>query len=51
MFQGEYVLMRVTVDLRAVRDKWQNTTQMRWLVRKFGKPTLFVTFTCNPKWE
>jgi hypothetical protein len=20
-------------------------------VRKFGKPNLFVTFTCNPKWK
>jgi hypothetical protein len=20
-------------------------------VRKFGKPDLFVTFTCNPKWK
>ena len=21
------------------------------IVRKLGKPTLFVTFTCNPNWE
>ena len=21
------------------------------IVRKFGKPDLFITFTCNPKWE
>ena len=21
------------------------------IVRKYGKPDLFITFTCNPKWE
>jgi hypothetical protein len=21
------------------------------MVRKFGRPDLFITFTCNPKWE
>ena len=21
------------------------------IVRKFGKPDLFITFTCNPRWE
>jgi hypothetical protein len=20
------------------------------IVRRFGKPSLFITFTCNPKW-
>jgi len=30
-----------------VRAPWANCTR----VRKFGKPDLFVTFTCNPKWK
>ena len=29
----------------------QNYQDAMSIVRKFGKPDLFVTFTCNPKWR
>ena len=29
----------------------QNFQDSMTIVRKFGKPDLFVTFTCNPTWE
>jgi hypothetical protein len=35
-------------DERAMGQLYQDAMAR---VRKFGKPDLFVTFTCNPKWE
>ncbi len=35
-------------DERAMGQLYQDATAR---VRKFGKPDLFVTFTCNPKWK
>uniref|UniRef100_UPI00358E3D22 uncharacterized protein n=1 Tax=Myxine glutinosa TaxID=7769 RepID=UPI00358E3D22 len=32
---------------RAMQQNYQNAMA---IVRKFGKPDLFITFTCNPKW-
>jgi hypothetical protein len=29
----------------------QNYQDAMSIVRKFGKPDLFVTFTCNPNWR
>lgn len=33
------------------RSLQQNYQDAMVLVAKFGKPDLFITFTCNPKWE
>ncbi|GFV08865.1 helitron_like_N domain-containing protein [Trichonephila clavipes] len=33
---------------RAMQQNFQDTTSV---VRDFGKPDLFLTFTCNPKWK
>ena len=33
------------------RNMQQNYQDAMSIVRKFGKPDLFVTFTCNPQWE
>ncbi|XP_073418380.1 uncharacterized protein [Dendrobates tinctorius] len=37
-----------TVGKRAMTQNYQDAMT---LVAKFGKPDLFITFTCNPKWE
>ena len=33
---------------RYLQQKYQDAIAM---VREFGKPDLFITFTCNPKWR
>jgi len=33
---------------RYMREKYQDAMS---IVRKFGRPDLFITFTCNPKWD
>jgi hypothetical protein len=33
------------------RNMHQNYLDSMALVQKFGKPCIFLTFTCNPKWE
>jgi hypothetical protein len=35
-------------DERAMGQLYQDAMAK---IRKFGKPDLFVTFTCNPKWK
>jgi hypothetical protein len=34
--------------LRAVQQNYQDAMA---IVRKYGKPDLFITFTCNPRWK
>ncbi|GBL82366.1 hypothetical protein AVEN_252523-1 [Araneus ventricosus] len=33
------------------REMQQNLQDVMSIVRDFGKPDLFLTFTCNPKWN
>ncbi|XP_044141869.1 uncharacterized protein LOC122931877 [Bufo gargarizans] len=36
---------------RSPRNMQQNYQDAMAIVRKYGKPDLFITMTCNPKWE
>ena len=33
---------------RALKEKFEDAKS---LMKKYGKPDLFITFTCNPKWR
>jgi hypothetical protein len=47
---GRQVLLApsLTYSPRWYTERYQDTMA---IVRKFGKPDLFITMTCNPKWE
>ena len=48
--QARIVLLPTVYGLpRFYNQCFQNA--MTIVRRKFGKPDLFITFTCNPKWE
>ena len=36
---------------QVVPDRCFNSSGRMGIVRKYGKPDLFITFTCNPQWE
>lgn len=53
--QGELRVGRIVVlpssFIASPRNMMQNYQDAMALVRKFGKPDLFITLTCNPTWS
>ena len=47
---GKYIILPST-HTGSPRHNHQNYQDAMATVRKHGKPDLFVTFTCNPKWR
>ena len=37
--------------LRSPRALKENFEDAMAIIKKYGKPDLFITFTCNPKWR
>ena len=38
-------------DVRSPRALKENFEDAMAIIKKYGKPDLFITFTCNPKWR
>jgi hypothetical protein len=47
---GKLIVLPSTY-IGSARDMQQRYHDAMAIVRKFGKPDLFITMTCNPKWE
>lgn len=47
---GKLVILPSTF-IGSARNMQQNYQDAMAIVRKFGKPDLFITMTCNPKWR
>ena len=47
---GKYVVLSSSF-IGSPRHNFQNYQDAMATVRCFGKPDLFITFTCNPKWR
>ena len=48
--QGRFVVLPST-HIGSPRHCHQQYQDSMAVVRQYGKPDLFITFTCNPKWE
>jgi hypothetical protein len=46
---GNRVILPATF-IGSPRDQFQQYQDAMAIVRKYGKPDLFVTYTCNPSW-
>ena len=46
-------MLRVVIRFRVVHacSLLKNYQDAMAMIAKFGKPDLFLTFTCNPKWH
>ena len=47
---GKYVVLSSTFQ-GSPRHNFKSYQNAMAMVRKYGKPDLFLTFTCNPKWR
>ena len=50
LFPGKQIILPSTFQ-GSPRNMTQNYQDAMAMVRKYGKPDLFVTVTCNPKWR